>query len=165
MMNNTWILVAHRGGARLFENKGPGKGLNLLHDIPHPAGRLKNKEIGADKPGRSFDSRGQSRHSLSTEQEPTAHVTEQFAKQLSTMLDDGRRQQLYGKLVLVAEPRFLGSLRARLERTHRGAGDGDRGKGPGGRGTAQYACTSDRHHPALSRAAQTRFLPTFLPRG
>ena len=114
MMNNTWILVAHRGGARLFENKGPGKGLNLLHNIPHPAGRLKNKDIGADKPGRSFDSNGQGRHSLSSEQEPTAHVTEQFAKQLSTMLDDGRHQQLYGKLVLVAEPRFLGNLRAAL---------------------------------------------------
>jgi len=114
MVNNTWILVAHRGGARIFENKGPGKGLNLLHDIPHPEGRLKNKDIGADKPGRSIDSHGPGRHSLSSEQEPTAHVTEQFAKQLSTMLDDGRHQQLYGKLVLVAEPRFLGSLRAAL---------------------------------------------------
>jgi len=114
MINNTWILVAHRGGARIFENKGPGKGLNLLHDIPHPEGRLKNKDIGADKPGRSIDSHGPGRHSLSSEQEPTAHITEQFAKQLSTMLDDGRHQQLYGKLVLVAEPRFLGSLRAAL---------------------------------------------------
>lgn len=114
MINNTWILVAHRGGARLFENKGPGKGLSLLHDIPHPEGRLKNKDIGADKPGRSIDSHGPGRHSLSSEQEPTAHVTEQFAKQLSTMLDNGRNQQRYGKLVLVAEPRFLGSLRAAL---------------------------------------------------
>ncbi len=36
MINNMWILMAHRGGARLFENKGRGKGLNLLHDIPIP---------------------------------------------------------------------------------------------------------------------------------
>lgn len=114
MMNSTWILVAHRGGARLFESKGPGKGMNLLHDIPHPEGRLKNKDIGADKPGRSFDSRGQSRHSLSKEQDPTSHVAEQLAKQLSTILDDGRSHQRYAKLVLVAEPRFLGNLRAAL---------------------------------------------------
>ena len=114
MVTNIWILVAHRGGARLFENKGPGKGLSLLHDIPHPEGRLKNKDIGTDKPGRSFDSRGQSRHSLSKEQEPAAHVAEQFAKQLSAMLDDGRNQQRFAKLVLVAEPRFLGNLRAAL---------------------------------------------------
>ena len=114
MMNNTWILVAHRGGARLFENRGPGKGLSLLHDIPHPEGRLKNKDIGADKPGRSFDSRGQGRHALGKEQEPTEHVAEQFAKHLSAMLDDGRSRQRYTKLVLVAEPRFLGNLRAAL---------------------------------------------------
>lgn len=113
-MNNIWILVAHRGGARIFENKGHGKGLNLLQDIPHPQGRLKNKDIGADKPGRSFDRQGQGRHSLASEQEPTAHVAEQFAKQLSSMLDDGRNHQRYGKLVLVAEPRFLGNLRAAL---------------------------------------------------
>ncbi len=113
-MNNTWVLVAHRGGARVFESKGPGKGLNLLHDIPHPEGRLKNKDIGADKPGRSFDSRGQGRHSLSSEQEATEHLAEQFAKHLSALLDDGRHRQRYAKLVLVAEPRFLGSLRAAL---------------------------------------------------
>lgn len=114
MMNNTWILVAHRGGARLFEHKGPGKGLNLVHDIPNPEGRLKNKDIGSDKPGRSFDSRGQGRHALSKEQDPSAHVAEQFAKQLSAMLDDGRSRQRYTKLVLIAEPRFLGNLRAAL---------------------------------------------------
>jgi protein required for attachment to host cells len=114
MMNNTWILVAHRGGARLFENTGVGKGMNLLHDIPHPAGRLKNKDIGADKPGRSFDSRGQSRHSLGKEQDPASHVAEQFAKQLGTILDNGRSHHRYAKLVLVAEPRFLGNLRAAL---------------------------------------------------
>ena len=67
MMNNIWILVAHRGGARLFENKGPGKGLNLLHDIPHPAGRLKNKDSGTKKPGRSSDSLKQARHAMSSE--------------------------------------------------------------------------------------------------
>lgn len=113
-MNNIWILVAHRGGARIFENKGRGKGLNLLQSIPHPQGRLKNKDIGADKPGRSFDRQGQGRHALANEQEPTAHVAEQFARQLSSMLDDGRHQQRYEKLVLVAEPRFLGNLRAAL---------------------------------------------------
>lgn len=117
MNKNTWILVAHRSGARLFENKGPGKGLNLVSDIPHPEGRLKNKDIDADRPGRSFDSRGQGRHALSSEQEPTAHLAEQFAKQLSSMLDEGRNQQRYSKLVLIAEPRFLGNLRATLSTT------------------------------------------------
>jgi hypothetical protein len=39
-VTTTWILVAHRGGARLLANTGPGKGLQLVYDIPHPEGRL-----------------------------------------------------------------------------------------------------------------------------
>jgi protein required for attachment to host cells len=112
-MNNTWILVAHRGGARLFENQGPGQGLNLLQDIPHPEGRLKSKDLGTDQPGRGSDSHG-TRHAFEQQQEPAAHVTEQFAKQLSTLLEDGRTHQHYRQLVLVAEPHFLGTLRAAL---------------------------------------------------
>lgn len=114
-MNNTWILVAHRGGARLFESKQPGEDLSLLHDIPHPEGRLKSKDLGTDKPGRSVDSHG-TRHAFVQEQEPAAHVTEQFSKQLSGLLDDGRTQHRYSNLVLVAEPHFLGILRAALSR-------------------------------------------------
>ena len=68
-MKTTWIAVAHRGGARLFASNGRGKGLNLVQDIPHPEGRHKNKDIGADKPGRSLDSSGR-RHAFTNEQEP-----------------------------------------------------------------------------------------------
>ena len=41
-------------------------------------------------------------------------MAEQFAKQLSTILDDGRNRRRFMRLVLVAEPRFLGNLRAAL---------------------------------------------------
>ncbi len=113
-MGKTWILVAHRSGARLFENRGPGKGLELLYNLEHPAGKLKNQEIDSDKHGRSFDRRGVGRHAYTTEQEPTTHVAAQFAKQLAAVLEEGRVQQRYARLVLVAEPRFLGILRAEL---------------------------------------------------
>jgi len=113
-MPRTWILVAHRSGARLFENKGPGKGIALLQNLDHPAGKLKPQEIDSDKPGRSFDRGGLGRHAYSNEHTPTEHVAEQFAKQLAELLDDGRNQQRFARLVLVAEPRFLGNLRAAL---------------------------------------------------
>lgn len=113
-MERTWILVAHRSGARLFENRGLGKGVTLLQHLDHPAGKLKNQEINSDRPGRSFDRSGLGRHAYSSEHEPTEHVAEQFAKQLAGLLDDGRNHQRFGRLVLVAEPRFLGTLRAAL---------------------------------------------------
>lgn len=114
-MNTTWILVAHRSGARFFENPGPGKGLIHVETIKHPEGRLKNGEINSDKPGRAFDRMGGGRHSMSTEQEPIEHVAQQFAKHLSEKLVRGRTENRFNKLVLVAEPRFLGELRSALD--------------------------------------------------
>lgn len=32
-MAKTWILVAHEAGARVFENRGPGKGLELVEHL------------------------------------------------------------------------------------------------------------------------------------
>lgn len=113
-MATTWILVAHRSGARLFEKAGKGNGLQLVEEIRHPEGRLKNGDINSDKPGRAFDKFGGGRHSMSKEHEPKEQVAIQFAKQLAEVLDRGRTGGRYGKLVLVAEPRFLGELRAAL---------------------------------------------------
>lgn len=81
---------------------------------PIPRADSQNKNIGADKPGRSFDSRGQGRHALGAGQEPKEHVAEQFAKQLNATPDDGRSRQRYAKLMPIAEPRFPGNLRAAL---------------------------------------------------
>jgi protein required for attachment to host cells len=114
-MNKTWILVAHRGGARLFENAGPGTGMQLVEDIPHPEGRLKSGEINADKPGRAFDTFSR-RHGMSQEHEAADQVSLMFAKHLCDKLEKARAENRFGKLVLVAEPRLLGELRAALNK-------------------------------------------------
>jgi protein required for attachment to host cells len=114
-MNTTWILVAHRGGARLFESPGPGKGLQLVEDIPHPEGRLKNGEINTDRPGRAFDSFSR-RHGMSQEHEATDQVSLMFARHLCDKLEKARAENRFAKLVLVAEPRLLGELRAALDK-------------------------------------------------
>ena len=114
-MTTTWILVAHRGGARLLANSGPGKGLQLVETIPHPDGRLKDGDINADRPGRAFDIVGAGRHSMSKEQSQTERIAEQFARMLVERLQQGRNENRYSALVLAAEPRFLGALRAALD--------------------------------------------------
>ncbi len=115
-METTWILIAHRSGARLFAHNGRGTGLTLVKDIAHPQGRLKNQALDADNPGRSFDRFGQGRHAMSRENEPTAQIADRFAKQLAELLQDGAARRQYAKLVLAAEPGFLGALRANLSR-------------------------------------------------
>lgn len=113
-METTWILIADRSHARILENTGSNSDLNVVREIEHPEGRLQNREIGADKPGRSFDSHGQGRHALGTEFDPTEHLAQQFAKSLAGVLEEGRTQHRYDRAVLVAEPRFLGLIRAAL---------------------------------------------------
>jgi protein required for attachment to host cells len=114
-MNRTWIVVAHRAGARIFAADARGKGLERVSSLEHPAGKLKNREIDSDKQGRAFDRQGAGRHAYTREQEPTEHLATQFAKQIAGFLEDARTAQKYERLVLVAEPRFLGLLRAALD--------------------------------------------------
>lgn len=108
----TWILVAHRAGARLFENSGPGKGLSLKQEFPHAEGRLQNKDLTSDRQGRADDTRGGGHHNYENAVEPTEHVAQQFAKFLAQQLDHGRNENRYEQLILVAEPHFLGHLRS-----------------------------------------------------
>ena len=109
----TWILIANRSHARVVESTR-GKPFVTAHDIPHAEGRLKDREIDADRPGRAYDRQGGGRHAMSAEVAPTEKVAERFAKRLAQVLEDGRTKGRYARLVLVAEPAFLGEVRAKL---------------------------------------------------
>jgi protein required for attachment to host cells len=111
----TWIAVAHRAGARILEHSGPGKPLELIEELDHAQGRLKNGELDADRPGRAFDKLGMRRHALEREESPHDRVASDFAREVAGRLRDGRTQQRFAQLVLVAEPRFLGVLRGVLD--------------------------------------------------
>lgn len=113
-MTKTWLLIAGRSRARILE-VGPDKQLTSVHDIDHPEGRLQGREIDADKHGRSFDRMGQGRHAMSTEVSATEHVADRFAKELTDLLHEARTTHQYDQVVLVAEPGFLGRLRAFLD--------------------------------------------------
>ena len=114
-MTTTWILVANRSGASLFESNWPGETIRRLQDIPHPQGRLQNSEIDSDKPGRAFDSMGEGRHGMSKEHGATEKVAQQFARELAELLNKNRNTNVYDQLILMAEPKFLGLLRAALD--------------------------------------------------
>ncbi len=113
-MNRTWVLVANRGGARLYEQEQPGGGLRRVQEIPHPEGRLKDHEIVSDKSGRVFDS-FHSRHAVSKSPGPAEQIAIGFAQHLADILRQGRTTGHFEHLVLVADPHFLGHLRAALD--------------------------------------------------
>ena len=85
----------------------------------HPESRLKNQDLVADAPGRSFDSHGQGRHAVSPSTEPSDVEALRFATEIGKRLDKARKDGLFSQLVLVAAPRFLGMMREALNRPTR----------------------------------------------
>ncbi len=53
---------------------------------------------------------------MSPKQEPPEHIAQQFALDLAELLNKGRLTHAYDKLVLMAEPKFLGILRVALDK-------------------------------------------------
>lgn len=113
-MAATWVLVAHRAGARIFENDGRGTGLSLVRELSNEEARLKDIELESDKHGRTFDRFGPGRHAVERQESHHERAAANFARTLAGALDEGRTAGSFAQIVLVAEPRFLGMLRAAL---------------------------------------------------
>ena len=114
LMKKTWILVANRSGASLFERVSKGK-ITLLQDIPHPKGRLKNQDIDTDKSAYSVDRFGFGKHSVGAVNDATEHIAMQFAQNLAGILNEGRIKHAYSDITLIAAPEFLGKLLKTLD--------------------------------------------------
>jgi protein required for attachment to host cells len=110
----TWILICDAARARTFLNRGPGSGLEPIEGMSMETEHLRAREIGADKPGRSFESVGTARHAISPRSDPERLEEQRFAASLVSRLDKEAEHSNFDRLVLVAPPTMLGDLRAAL---------------------------------------------------
>ena len=110
----TWVLVAQRAEARLYEHRGPGKGIHLLEVLKNEEGRLRDGEINSDRPGRSFDSHHHRRHAMEPHETPHERIAAGFARTLAARLEKARTEGVFEQIILVAEPQMLGLLRKAL---------------------------------------------------
>ncbi len=108
----TWILIADGAHARLFANRGPGKGVEQLQVIN--GDHRPDSELVRDSLGRSFESVGDTRHAITPRTDPHRELKRDFAKHLGKVLEQGLAKKAYDRLVLVAPPSALGDLRAAL---------------------------------------------------
>jgi protein required for attachment to host cells len=113
MSDNIWIVVANAGRARLFESGRAGAPFALLRAFEHPESRAKGGDLVSDRPGHTATDQGR-RTTLDPDTAPKRVAQEQFARELGQALEQGRVQNRYGGLVLVASAPFLGILRAHL---------------------------------------------------
>lgn len=111
-MSKIWILAANSGYATLFTADSPTAPLTELLTFDNPEARAKQMDLASDRPGRSFDSHGEGRHAMEVEVDPKKQEQIRFAKLIADRLEQGRVDQAFERLVLVASPMFLGLLRA-----------------------------------------------------
>ncbi len=113
-MTTIWILSANSSRAALFSTDSPTAPLTQLTEFDNPDARAKSSDLGADRPGRTYDRQGAGRHAMEFELDPQKREQLRFAKTLADTLEKGRVDNAYERLVLVASPSFLGMLRDEL---------------------------------------------------
>ena len=92
--NKTWIVVANRTHARFFASDGAIKNFHLVETEQDPDGNVQELATQGD--------------SL-----PSPHRN--FAKTIGTKLNRARAEHTFVKLILIAESRLLGEIRAQLD--------------------------------------------------
>ena len=107
-----WVVVADESNAIVYARNTRSGPLRKVFSLDNEAARLKTEQLIRDSGGRSFDSKGKGRHTMTSEKsDPKKHAASMFAKQIAErigkVMHDGRCRGF----ALVAAPRFLGVLR------------------------------------------------------
>ena len=110
----TWILIADGARARIFANRGPGKGISPVEGGVFKSDHAPNRELASDRPGRTFESADVTRHAIEPAQDPHRELKRAFAAQLAAYIEERLAENAFSRLVLVAPPVTLGDLRAAL---------------------------------------------------
>lgn len=113
-MATIWVMTANAATATIFTAELPTGPLVEFETFDNPDARAKQMDLASDRPGRSFDSKGEGRHAMEVEVDPKQQVQVRFAKLLADRLEQGRVDHGYERLLLVAAPAFLGLLRPNL---------------------------------------------------
>jgi len=108
------IVVADRSEAIFFDAKTRRSRPVEVGRITDPEARQPERELRSDRPGRSFESVGSARHAIEFHSARRAVAEQKFARRIARRLDAAARRGEFGSVVLVAGPRFLGTLRRAL---------------------------------------------------
>lgn len=106
-----WYLVANRADALIYEGKLNGS-FHFLKRFQNPEGRLLEKDLVADRAGRSFSKAKGShvRHGLEPRSYKHEETAVRFARKIGRSLERACLKQEFTDLIVLAEPHFLGLL-------------------------------------------------------
>lgn len=110
----TWVIVADSCQAKIFRLLKFPK-LEEISHLEHPESRLHNQDLISSRPGRGFQSMGNSRSAYQQETEPKQVEAIKFASEIAHLLYTASNHGEFNRLYLIAEPSFLGLLRRHID--------------------------------------------------
>lgn len=117
--DRTWIVIADGAHARVLEHSADNPKLEAVEGLAFDAHLPPTHEILTDRPGRSFESSGRTRHAKAGRSDPHRELKREMAKKLAGALKSKLVEKRYEHLVLVAPPVTLGDLRDALAKSVR----------------------------------------------
>ena len=109
-----WVIVADEAQAILYSRDKKFSPLEQRNTLHNPDARAKRADLLTDRGGRSFDSRGAGRHTMTKETGPRQQAAMAFARLIAERIARALQEGRCSEYAIVAAPRFLGMLRTAL---------------------------------------------------
>lgn len=108
-----WYFIGDGARARIFEAAAPGGKLALVEEVSDETARLRDRELGRDRPvrGRTIGTGAPYAIDRASKHD---QAEDAFIRACAAKLDAAAARDAFGKLILVAAPRALGVLRKAL---------------------------------------------------
>jgi protein required for attachment to host cells len=107
-----WVIVADESKAVVYARDSRSGPMYEVSSFENDVARMKAGELISDSGGRSFDSMGKGRHTMTNEKvDARKHAAQLFAKEIAGRIAGVMHDGSCRGFALVAAPRFLGILR------------------------------------------------------
>lgn len=116
-----WALVTNGGSGRLLELDETPRSIREVATRQAPLRHLTSHELMSDASGRHFNEPGPAAHAMQPRSDPHEEAEVRFVGQWLELLDKALSDRRFKRLILVADPRTLGRLRAGMGKTLRRA--------------------------------------------
>jgi protein required for attachment to host cells len=112
----TWIVIADGSRAHILLTEGPNKAVSFVPGTDFRHGTPPNRDIYADRPGRTHESTGVSRSAVERN-DAHAQQKQEFVQTLIALLKEKLSKKEFDRWILVAPPEILSDFRQNLDHT------------------------------------------------
>ncbi|WP_455375784.1 host attachment protein [Kaarinaea lacus] len=113
-MKPIMVVVADSVVARIFTAETSRSPLSEIENLTHVEGRLHDRDLTSDLPGKFGGKFGSAGHSYTDTTDPKKHELSEFARYIANYIESARKNNQISNLLLVAAPIMLGELRSHL---------------------------------------------------